>query len=156
METNQKEQNWNQVEEIELVYKTKVKTSERPHIRCSENAYHLLLANWDANTIDLFEEGKIILLNQANRVLSLFPVSKGGITGTVMDPRLIFTAALKRGACSLMLAHNHPSGNLKPSRADEDLTYKCRDAGKLLDIRVIDHIIVSSEGYFSFADSGLM
>jgi DNA repair protein RadC len=88
--------------------------------------------------------------------LSLFAASKGGITGPVMDPRLIFTAALKRGACNLMLAHNHPSGNLKPSRPDEELTYKCRDAGRLLDIKVIDHIIVSSEGYFSFADSGLI
>jgi DNA repair protein RadC len=156
MEKNQKEQNWNRVEEIGLVYKTKVKNSERPYIRCSQDAYQLLLANWDINTIDLFEESKIILLNQSNRVLSLFAASKGGITGTVMDPRLIFTAALKRGACNLMLAHNHPSGNLKPSRPDEELTYKCRDAGRLLDIKVIDHIIVSSEGYFSFADSGLI
>ena len=105
--------------------------------------------------IKKFEEGKIILLNQANRVLSLFSLSQGGITGTVMDPKLIFIAALKRGACNIILCHNHPSGNLKPSKSDEDLTSKVKAAGALLDIKVLDHIIISSEGYFSFADEGL-
>jgi len=156
MEKNIKKQHWNKVEEIGLIYKTSIKASERPVVKNSQEVYALLLANWDKNTIDLFEEGKVILLNQANRVLSLYPLSKGGINGTVMDPKLIFTAALKRGACNIILSHNHPSGNLKPSRADEELTKKVKEAGNFLDIRVLDHIIISSEGYLSFADEGLM
>ena len=156
MEKMKKTANWNKVEEIGLVYKTTIKASERPVVKSSQEVYNLLLENWDKDTLDLFEEGKIILLNQANRVLSLFLLSKGGINGTVMDPRLIFTAALKRGACNLILSHNHPSGNLKPSKADEDLTYKIREAARFFDIKVIDHIIVSHDGYFSFADEGMM
>ncbi len=155
MEKKTTKQNWNKVEEIGLVYKTSIKASERPVISSSQDVYKLLLDNWDKDTIELFEEGKIILLNQANRVLGLYSLSKGGITGTVMDPKLIFTAALKRGACHIILSHNHPSGNLKPSKADEDLTAKIKAAGKLLDITVLDHVIISSEGYFSLADEGL-
>jgi DNA repair protein RadC len=155
MEKKTTKQNWNKVEEIGLVYKTTIKASERPVIKSSQDVYKLLLDNWDKDTIELFEEGKIILLNQANRVLGLYSLSKGGITGTVMDPKLIFTAALKRGACHIILSHNHPSGNLKPSKADEDLTAKIKAAGKLLDITVLDHIIISREGYISLADEGL-
>ena len=155
MEKKTTKQNWNKVEEIGLVYKTTIKASERPVITSSQDVYKLLLDNWDKDTIELFEEGKIILLNQANRVLGLYPLSKGGITGTVMDPKLIFTAALKSGACHIILSHNHPSGNLKPSKADEDLTAKIKAAGKLLDITVLDHVIISREGYFSLADEGL-
>ena len=153
---NSQTPNWNKVEEIGLVYKTSIKASQRPLLKSSAEVYALLLANWDKHTLDLFEEEKLILLNQANRVLGLYPLSKGGITGTVMDPKLIFTAALKRGACNLILSHNHPSGNLKPSRSDEELTRKIREAGKLLDINLLDHIILSSEGYLSFADEGLL
>jgi DNA repair protein RadC len=103
MEQKNKTQHWNKVEEIGLVYKTTVKASERPVVSNSEDVYKLLLENWNKDTINLFEEGKIILLNQANRVLSLFSLSQGGITGTVMDPKLIFIAALKRGACNIIL-----------------------------------------------------
>lgn len=98
----------------------------------------------------------VIYLNQANRVNHFEVVSHGGITGTVADPRVILKKALEAHAVNLILCHNHPSGNLKPSKADEDLTFKIREAAKYLDIKVIDHIIVSHEGYFSFADSGLM
>jgi DNA repair protein RadC len=89
-------------------------------------------------------------------VLCLFNVSSGGITGTVADPRLIYTAALKVNAVSLILSHNHPSGALKPSRQDEELTQKIKSAGAFLDIKVLDHVILSSEGYYSFADEGLI
>ncbi|MEO6134693.1 MAG: JAB domain-containing protein, partial [Ginsengibacter sp.] len=86
----------------------------------------------------------------------IYELSSGGISGTVADPKLVFMAALKSNACCLILSHNHPSGNLKPSHADEALTRKIAEAGKLFDIQVIDHVIVTSEGYFSFADEGLM
>lgn len=98
----------------------------------------------------------VIFLNQANRVNHFEVVSQGGITGTVADPRLILKKALESHAVNVILCHNHPSGNLKPSKSDEDLTYKIREAARFFDIKVIDHIIVSNDGYFSFADEGLM
>jgi DNA repair protein RadC len=98
----------------------------------------------------------VIFLNQANRINHFEIVSLGGITGTVADPRLILKKALEFHAVNLILCHNHPSGNLKPSKADEELTYKIREAARYFDIKVIDHIIVSHEGYFSFADEGMM
>jgi DNA repair protein RadC len=98
----------------------------------------------------------VIFLNQANRVNHFEIMSQGGITGTVADPRIILRKALEENAVNLILCHNHPSGSLKPSRADEDLTLKIKHAAQYLDMKVIDHIIVSNEGYFSFADAGIM
>jgi DNA repair protein RadC len=98
----------------------------------------------------------VIFLNQANRVNHFEVVSQGGITDTVADPRLILKKALESYAVNIILCHNHPSGNLKPSKADEDLTFKIREAARFFDIKVIDHIIVSHEGYFSFADEGMI
>ncbi|MBC7866417.1 MAG: DNA repair protein RadC [Gloeobacteraceae cyanobacterium ES-bin-316] len=98
----------------------------------------------------------VLFLNRANKILHFEIVSTGGLTGTVADPRVILKKAIETGATAIVLSHNHPSGSLKPSRADEDLTQKIRQAATYLDIRVIDHIIVSDEGYFSFADEGLL
>ena len=98
----------------------------------------------------------VVFLNRANRVKHHEVISVGGITGTVADPRVIFKKALAEEAVALILFHNHPSGNLQPSKADEDLTIKIIQAAKLFDIRILDHIIVSEEGYFSFADEGLI
>lgn len=98
----------------------------------------------------------VLFLNRANKIIHFEIISEGGITGTVADPRIILKKALVENAVSLILCHNHPSGSLKPSRADEDLTYKIAEAAKLLDIRVLDHIIVSEVGYYSFADEGLL
>lgn len=145
-----------QVAEIELVYKSKVKASERPKIITSKDAYNILLQTWDENKMELQEQFKIILLNRGNKVVGIYELSTGGITGTVADPRLIFTAALKANAVALILAHNHPSANLKPSNADTMLTQKIREGGKLLDINVMDHLIICNEGYYSFADEGAL
>ncbi len=98
----------------------------------------------------------LIFLNQSNKVKHYEIISEGGVTGTVADPRIIFKKALAEDAVSIILFHNHPSGSLKPSRADINLTEKIVRGGKLFDIRVLDHIIVSEEGYFSFADEGLI
>jgi len=98
----------------------------------------------------------VVFLNRANKINHFEIVSEGGITGTVADPRIILKKALEENAVSLILCHNHPSGNLKPSKADEELTYKIREAAKYFDIRIIDHVIVSEEGYFSFADEGIL
>lgn len=98
----------------------------------------------------------VLFLNRANRINHFEIISEGGITGTIADPRIVLKKALEEDAVSLILCHNHPSGSLKPSRADEELTKKIREAARYFDIRVLDHIIVSDEGYFSFADEGLL
>lgn len=101
-----------------------------------------------------YEVFAVIFLNQANKINHFEILSKGGITGTVADPRVILKKALEVGATSVILCHNHPSGNLQPSQSDKDLTTKIKEAAKYLDIKVIDHIIVSEDGYYSFADEG--
>ena len=98
----------------------------------------------------------VIFLNRSNKVNHFQIVSEGGITGTVADPRIILKKALEQNAVSIILCHNHPSGSLRPSRADEELTTKIKEAARFLDIRVLDHIIVSEDGYYSFADEGLL
>ena len=98
----------------------------------------------------------MVYLNGSNKISRWEILSRGGITGTVADPRLIMKKALEEEATALILVHNHPSGNLKPSRADEDLTRKIKAAALLFDVRLLDHLIVSQEGYFSFADEGLL
>ncbi|NOT51539.1 MAG: DNA repair protein RadC [Chitinophagaceae bacterium] len=98
----------------------------------------------------------ILFLNRANKINHFEIISEGGITGTVADPRIILRKALEEDAVSIILCHNHPSGSLKPSRADEDLTKKIKEASRFFDITVLDHIIVSDNGYYSFADEGLL
>jgi DNA repair protein RadC len=101
-----------------------------------------------------YEEFWILLLNRANHVITRFQVSKGGITGTVVDPRIIFKKAVECGASGIILCHNHPSGNRQPSDADLALTKKLREGGSLLEIQVLDHIIIGGDSYYSFADEG--
>lgn len=103
-----------------------------------------------------YEIFAVVFLNRGNKINHFEIISRGGITGTVADPRVILKKALEEDATALVLCHNHPSGNLKPSRADEELTLKIKEAAKYFDIRVLDHIIVSEEGYYSFADEGIL
>ena len=98
----------------------------------------------------------VLFLNQANKINHMEIISRGGITGTVADPRIILKRALEEDAVSIVLCHNHPSGSLKPSRADEVLTQKIKEAARYFDIKVADHVIVSEAGFFSFADQGLL
>jgi DNA repair protein RadC len=103
-----------------------------------------------------YEVFAVVFLNRANRINHFEIISEGGITGTVADPRIILKKALQEDAVSIILCHNHPSGSLKPSRADEELTSKIKEAAGFFDISVLDHIIVSETGYFSFSDEGLL
>jgi DNA repair protein RadC len=144
------------VQEVELVYKPKFKISTRPVIQKSQDIYALLIQSWDMDHIQLKEQFKVLLFNASSRLLGIQELSTGGITGTVADPRLIFAAALKGNASVIALAHNHPSGHLKPSQADILLTRKIMEAGRFLDILVMDHLVISSEGYLSMADEGLI
>lgn len=146
-----------QVTEVKMAYFNKVRAADRPQIRSSFDAYEVLAANWDEGTINLFEEFYILLLDRSNRVMGRYLVSQGGIAGTVVDAKIVFAAALKGRASSIILAHNHPSGNLKASQADIDLTKKLIKGGEVLDICVLDHLILSPEGgYYSFTDEGIM
>ncbi len=140
--------------EIEISYKPRYKASELPKVVTSGDAYACLKDVFPS--LDYREYFYILCLNRNNKVLGYCQISIGGLAGTLADVRIIMQAALKSNACSIILSHNHPSGNLVPSEADKDLTKKIREAGKLLDIPVLDHLIVTSESYFSFADEGLM
>ncbi len=153
---NTKETRQYQVAEIQLIYKSNVKPSERPKISSSRDARDVFMGTWDNTKLELMEQFKIMLTNRANKVLGIFELSTGGVSGTVADPKLIFAAAIKGIASGLILCHNHPSGNLQPSQADIDLTGKIKEGGKLLEIQLLDHIILTSEGYYSFADEGLI
>ncbi len=102
------------------------------------------------------EEFWILLLNRANKITSKHLISKGGQAGTIADPKIIFNIALENHAASIILAHNHPSGNLKPSRSDLELTKKLRSAGQFLDLPILDHLIITDNGFLSFADEGII
>ena len=145
-----------QVAEIQLTYKSNVKPSQRPKISGSRDAYTILKENWDLGKIEFVEQFKAMFTNRANKVLGILDVSTGGVTGTVADPRVIFAAAIKAGACGFIVAHNHPSGNLLASQSDIELTKRLKEGGKILEIQLLDHVIVTSEGYFSFADEGMI
>ncbi|MFD3003179.1 RadC family protein [Pontibacter toksunensis] len=147
---------FSKVAEIKLSYRAKVKPSQRPQVTSSTDSYNILKESWDTGKIEFVEQFKVMLLNRANKVLGIYELSTGGVAGTVADPKLIFVAALKACASSIVLCHNHPSGNLKPSAADLQLTKKMKQGGELLDIAVLDHIIITSESYYSMADEGLL
>ncbi|MEJ5962233.1 JAB domain-containing protein [Pedobacter immunditicola] len=144
------------VAEVELKYSADYKIADRPKINSSASAYDILLQQWSLNRIDLLEEFKVLLMNRSNRVLGLVTISQGGVAGTVADPKLIFVSALKAAASSIILAHNHPSGEMRPSNEDIKLTKRIVEGGKLLDIPVMDHLIISRHRFYSFADEGLL
>lgn len=128
-------------------------TVQKPKITCSEDVYHAM----KPELLDLgHEEFWVLLLNRSNMVIKKQLVSSGGVTGTVADPKIIFKYALEELACGIILIHNHPSGNLKPSQADINLTKKMKEAGRLLEIPVLDHLIFTDNSYFSFADENLL
>ncbi len=142
--------------EIKISYTTNVKDADRPKVTSSRDCVALFREIFPLEQIELREAFYILLLNRANKVLGFLRLSEGGISGTVADPRLIFSTALKANACSVILAHNHPSGNTQPSAADVQLTKNISEGGKILEITVLDHIILTKESHFSFADEGLL
>lgn len=126
---------------------------EKKIIRSSGDIAQYLRASIKDFSYEVFG---VLFLNKANKINHFEIISRGGITGTVADPRIILKKALEEDATSIVLCHNHPSGNLRPSRADEELTFKIKEAAKYFDIIVMDHIIVSEEGYYSFSDEGVL
>ena len=150
---NYKTNSKNISQEIFLVLKKK--THSGNIVTQSTQSYEEFKAVWDQD-INLRERFLVLLLSRSNKVLGHYTVSMGGVNGTIVDPKLVFTPALLHGASAIILAHNHPSGNLIPSKADIAITKKIKEGGKLLDICVLDHIILTTEGYTSMADENLM
>ncbi len=141
--------------EIRLSYRHKRKEPQ-PIVQSSADAYKHLLGFYERNTLALQEQFVILYLNRANMVLGGYQCSLGGLTGTVVDIRLILGVALKSSACAIIISHNHPSGNLNPSEADLELTQRLTKAAQIMDIKLLDHLILSptAGSYYSFADSG--
>jgi len=154
--TNYSDQELFELPEISISFSPVIKPSQRYKVTNSKDSYNLFMKRWDMNKLYLVEEMYVMFLNRANSVLGILPLSSGGYTGTVAEVRLILVTALKGAATGIILAHNHPSGNTKPSMADEQITKKLKEAAALHDINLLDHIIVSEDSYLSFADEGLL
>tara|TARA_R110002033_G_scaffold152014_1_gene188584 strand:+ start:11687 stop:12136 length:450 start_codon:yes stop_codon:yes gene_type:complete len=145
------------VNEIRISYKEKISLSKSLAIKSSADAGKLLFETWDKNTIALQESFKVLLLNNSNKIKGIYQLSSGGITGTLVDIRILFAVIIKTLSVGVILAHNHPSGKLMPSEADKQLTEKIKKAAQLFDVKVLDHIIVVPNGeYYSFSDNGLL
>lgn len=145
------------ISEVEIVYRTRVKASDRLQVKCSKDAYDILIGEWDLNTIEHHESFKLLLLNRANKVLGVANISQGGTNGTITDIKIILQYAIKSNASGIIVCHNHPSGNMNPSESDSKITQKIKEAGNLVDVQLLDHLIITTDGeYFSYADQGLI
>ena len=139
---------------ISVVLSKQVPFSDLYSIHSPLDSYNVLKGAYE--NIEWQEQFIIICLNRANKVIGIFTASIGGVAGTVADPKIIFTTALNSGASAIIISHNHPSGNLTPSKADKDLTKKLVESGKMLDLPVLDHLIITNERFLSFAEEGLL
>ncbi|MEZ7495852.1 JAB domain-containing protein [Leeuwenhoekiella aequorea] len=145
------------INEIKISYVHRVKAVNWPRVSSSRTAAEVLFENWNNDTIAVYESFKILLLNNSNQIKGIYQISQGGITGTLVDMRLLFAVALKSLSVALILAHNHPSGTLKPSQADRNITRKIKTAAEVLDLKILDHLILNPDGeYYSFADEGIL
>ncbi|WBL22723.1 JAB domain-containing protein [Zunongwangia sp. HRR-M8] len=145
------------VNEIKLCYKDRVSISKSPKISCSKDAANIYYQNWDKNEIQLQESFKVMLLNNSNIVKGICQISSGGLTATLVDMRILFALILKSLSTAIIVCHNHPSGKLQASEVDKRLTNKIKRACEFLDIKLLDHLIITSEGnYLSFADEGVL
>lgn len=143
------------ISEIELTYRPLLKVSELPIIKSSEEAYNIFVGKWDMGKLEFVEQFKALFLNRANRVIGICTITSGGINSTVLDYRILFGVALKAVASAVIIAHNHPSGNMRPSNSDMKVTQSVNEAGKLLGIELLDHLIITKEGYCSLKDDGV-
>ncbi|MEW5676439.1 JAB domain-containing protein [Flavobacterium enshiense] len=142
------------IAEIKVSYSTNM--NNRIKLTHCKEVYQFILSQWNVDLIEFQEECKIILLNRANFVLGIYDLSKGGISGTVVDVRVILGIALKCNASGIILVHNHPSGNMIASEADKQITNKLKKSCQLLDITLVDHLIITKSEYFSFAEKGIL
>lgn len=144
-----------EVNEISIRYKNRIKSPFWTKVNSSRDAAVLLYEHWDKDDIHIRETANVLFLNNANKVKGMYRLSSGGLTGTLIDIRLIFAIALKSLSAAIVLAHNHPSGALIPSLGDRKVTQKIKKAAQLLDVKVLDHLIIAPDGdYYSFSDEG--
>jgi DNA repair protein RadC len=139
-----------------MSFSHRVPTTDMFHISDPKDLSEIIRQCYDQSTISYQEEFLLFCLNRTNKIMGVFQISKGGMTGTVADPRIIIKAALDCAATAVVLSHNHPSGGLKPSIADEEITRKIKEACRCFDIQVMDHIIITEDGYFSFCEGGIL
>lgn len=146
------------IAEVRVVYEPDLRIFKRPNVTHSSESYALFRENYDDALIGFQEHFKVMLLNRGNRVLGISTISQGGVSGTLVDSKIIFALAIKAMASGIIIAHNHPSGNTRPSESDIRLTRKLKAAANLLDITLVDHIILSPEPdrYYSFADEHML
>jgi len=154
MKTNNPQLQLFQVSEIQIHYSRKVLPLKLSKAVSSETVYDIFIASWDMSTLSYQEEFRVMYLNRANKVLGIHLHSTGGITGTVVDIRQVLAVALKANAVSFILAHNHPSGNEMPSQADLEMTRAIKTAAEYMNLKLLDHLIITDETYYSFADEG--
>ena len=138
----------------EITLKYKSSGVKKTKITNSQDIYELFKQMYDSDTLEYFESSIVIYLNRANNSIGWQKISQGGLSGTVIDIRIVLGTALKCGASSIIISHNHPSGNLFPSDADDKLTKQIFEASKIMEIQLLDHLIITSEGYYSYADQG--
>lgn len=146
----------NVLEEVYVGYKTKIQSTDRVTVTNSRECYNHLFLAYDKDTFQYKESFFAMYLNRANKVLGVLKISEGGVCGTVCDARIIMQAALRLNASFIVLSHNHPSGNMKPSQSDIEITNRLQEAAKFMDMKILDHIIVSADEntYYSFGDEG--
>lgn len=144
------------VSEVSLKYQTQTSFEEKPTISAPDHAHQFLRQIWDADTIELREEFVVVLLNHSKKVIGWSKVSTGGPFATIVHPTTVFQLILLGNAASVILAHNHPSGTLKPSLADIELTKRLSKAGKFFSVSIDDHIILTRDSYLSLREEGLM
>lgn len=144
------------VSEVELIYHSKVNPTDRPKIISSDTAFDIFLEAWDLNKMHLVEHFNILLLNKANHCIGFSHISSGGVSSCIVDPKIVFATALKANASNIIAAHNHPSGNLKPSTADILITERLAMLGKAMELPLLDHLIITPLKYYSFAEDGLI
>lgn len=145
------------INEIKISYNGGIRSDFWHKIKSATDAAELLHGHWDKDTIALHESFKVVLLNNSNKVKGIYLLSKGGITGTTVDLRILFAVILKTLSVAIILTHNHPSGTLKASAADREITSKIKRAAELFDVKLLDHIIITPDGeHYSFADNGIL
>jgi len=146
----------NQIGELVLHYKRRVLRRDQPIIKSSKDCYDIFMSSWDYGKLNLCEQFKVCLLAASGKVLGICELSTGGPTGTIVNVPFVIGVAILGNASSILIAHNHPSGSLNPSKSDQAMTQKIKAAAALFDITLHDHIIVTDSGYLSFAEEGLL
>ena len=145
----------NIISEIKIKYNPIKLDGGNAKITNSEDAYKIMLNSWNKGTLQLQEEFKVLLLNNSNEVLGIYEMTKGGMTSTLVDIKLLFAVALKSCATAIITAHNHPSGKLKPSNSDISIYRKIKEASRFLEIQYLDNLIITADGKFSFMDENV-